>query len=190
MTRRAFLQLGPAAATATLLMSRSPAGADTTKRGVSWPIGCFNRPWSGENHPWGLDVALDSMKAAGYQRVGLLSRSPTEPLAGSDATPEYLSALKQRIAARALKVNMAALRTNNDLPLEVQIKETRHQIENARTLGAEFLLTFGVDKPAHFANYFALMRDAAPFAGARGVKLVLKPHGGASGAAQEIQRCL
>jgi sugar phosphate isomerase/epimerase len=34
------------------------------------------------------------------------------------------------------------------------------------------------------------MKDAAPYAEERGLKLVLKPHGGASGASEEIQRCL
>ncbi len=34
------------------------------------------------------------------------------------------------------------------------------------------------------------MQDAAPYAQERGLKLVLKPHGGASGAAEEILRCM
>jgi sugar phosphate isomerase/epimerase len=34
------------------------------------------------------------------------------------------------------------------------------------------------------------MQDAAPYAQERGLKLVLKPHGGASGASEEILRCM
>ncbi len=34
------------------------------------------------------------------------------------------------------------------------------------------------------------MRDGAAYAQERGVKLVMKPHGGGSGAAEEIMRCL
>jgi len=159
-------------------------------KGVAWPIGCFNRPWAGDKKNWGYDAALDGIKAAGYKLTGLLTRIAKEPLAGSDATPEYLSQLKERIAARGLAVNMAALRTKDDLPLDDQIKDMRKQIENAKFIGAEFLLTFGVAKPEHYDNYYKLMKDAASFAQERKMKLVLKPHGGASGAAEEILRCL
>jgi sugar phosphate isomerase/epimerase len=163
---------------------------ETTTKGVQWPIGCFNRPWSGEKHNWGLDTAFDGMKAAGYKLTGLLTRSAKEPLLGSDATPEYLAGLKKRIADRGLTVNMGALRNKNELPLDAQIKDMRKQIDNGKEVGVQFLLTFGVDKPEHFDNYYKLMQDAAAYAQERGLKLVLKPHGGASGASEEIVRCL
>ena len=168
----------------------SSLAAEENSKGLQWPIGCFNRPWSGEKHNWGLDTALDGMKAAGYKLTGLLSRSAKEPLLGSDATPEYLAGLKKRIADRGLGVNMGALRNKNDLPLDAQIKDMRKQIDNGKEVGVQFLLTFGVDKPEHYENYYKLMQDAAPYAQERGLKLVLKPHGGASGASEEIIRCL
>jgi len=159
--------------------------------GVSWPIGSFNRPWAAEKNKWGgLDAALDGIKEAGYKLIGLLSRSAKEPLLGADATPEYLAELKKRIAARGLTVNMGALRINNELPPDGQIKQIRKQIDNGKTMDVEFLLTFGADKAEMFETYYKLMREAAPYAQERGLKLVLKPHGGASGAAEEIMRCL
>ena len=100
-------------------------------RAVKWPIGCFNRPWT----TWSYDDALKQMKAAGYETTGLLTRTKQEPFIGADATPEYLAALKQRIAASGLKANMAALRSRHAIPLEESIKETRQQVENAATLG-------------------------------------------------------
>ena len=57
-------------------------------------------------------------------------------------------------------------------------------------MGVEFLLTFGANNAGQFENYYKLMQDAAAYAQERGLKVVLKPHGGASGAAEEIQRCL
>ena len=156
----------------------------------NWTLGCFIRPWTLEKLHATFDQALDGIKAAGCNVMGLLTRTPGEPFAGSDATPEYLATLKERIARRGLKANMAAVRTKNDLALEAQIQDMRRQIDNAKTLGVEFLLTFGVDKPEQEANYLALMRDAAPYAAERNLKLVLKPHGGSSGAAAEIQRTI
>jgi sugar phosphate isomerase/epimerase len=174
-------------ATATAALAPSLLAAEP--KGVRWPIGCLNRPWA-DKHPWGHDVALDGIQAAGYKLTGLLTRSPKEPLTGADATPEYLAELKKKIAARGLKANMAAMRNNEAAPLAEQIKAMRKQIDNAKFVGVEFLLTFGANKPEHFEDYYNLMRDAAAYAQERDLKLVLKPHGGASGASEEILRCL
>jgi sugar phosphate isomerase/epimerase len=189
MNRRDFLLATTLATAASLCPVEIAQAAASGRKGVHWPIGCFNRPWD-EKKDMGLDTALDGIKAAGYKIVGLLRRGPKEPLSAADATPEYLQMLKKRIADRGLTVNMTALRTKNDLPVEAQIQDMRKQIDNARVLGAEFGLTFGVNAPKDFANYYQLMRDAAPYAEEKGLKIVLKPHGGASGAAEEIERCL
>lgn len=187
MSRRHFLQSSTVATAATSLGAFS-ASADS--KSAQWPIGCFNRPWVNEKKGWDYDVALDGIKAAGYKWTGLLTRSKTEPFTGSDATQEYLAGLKKKIAARGLKVNMSALRTKNDLPLKEQIKDVRQQIDNGKFVGVESMLTFGVDKAEHFENYYKLMRDAAAYSSEHGIKLVLKPHGGGSGASEEIIRCM
>jgi sugar phosphate isomerase/epimerase len=191
MNRRHFVQSTALAAAGVLLPLNRLAAAEKPK-GVRWPVGCFNRPWIGDKaKPWGYDTALDGIKAAGYKLTGLLTRpGKDEPLIGADATPEYLANLKKRIAARGLAVNMGPLRIQSDLPLAQQIKDTRRQIDNGKTVGVEFLLTFGANSPAQYENYYKLMQDAAPYAQERGLKVVLKPHGGASGAAEEIMRCL
>jgi sugar phosphate isomerase/epimerase len=180
MNRREFLQhtiTGGAAATLGLSLS-SPLGA----KGVQWPIGCFNRPWTA----WSFDDALKQIKAAGYQTMGLLTRTRDEPFIGAEASPEYLATLKQRIARSGLKANMGALRSRHDIPLDDSIKETRKQIENAEALALTYLLTFGVDKPEQYGHYYKVMNDAAAYAQERRIKLVMKPHGGSSGASDEI----
>jgi len=190
MNRRQFLESAALAAGAACFRLHTASAAETSK-GVNWPIGCLNRPWLGEQKKWSYDIALDGIKAAGYKLTGLLTRpGKDEPLLGSDATPEYLANLKKRIAARGLAVNMGALRIKSDPSLDTQIKDLRQQIDNGKTVGVEFLLTFGASSPAQYEDYYKLMRDAAPYAQERGMKVVLKPHGGASGAAEEILRCL
>jgi sugar phosphate isomerase/epimerase len=190
MNRRSFLQTTALATTATGLLGTQSLSAAEPAKGVHWPIGCFNRPWLGDKNQWGYDAALDGIKGAGYKLTGLLTRTPKEPLLGSDAAPEYLAALKQKIAAHGLKVNMGALRTKNDLSLDEQIKDLRKQIDNGKAVGVEYLLTFGVNDEAHLANYLKLMKDGAGYAHDNGMKLVLKPHGGESSGADEIIRCL
>ncbi|OLD19188.1 MAG: xylose isomerase [Acidobacteria bacterium 13_1_40CM_3_65_5] len=181
MNRREFLQhtiIGGAATTLGASLSPSLSAA-----GVRWPVGCFNRPWT----TWSFDEALKQIKAAGYETTGLLTRTKDEPFIGADATPDYLVRLKQRIAASGLRANMGALRTRHDIPLDESIKETRKQIEHAGTLALTYLLTFGVDKPEEYAHYYKVMSDAAAYAQERRIKLVMKPHGGSSGASDEIR---
>ncbi|MBI4623155.1 MAG: sugar phosphate isomerase/epimerase [Verrucomicrobia bacterium] len=184
LTRRDFIFTASAAATAAML-PLSVRGAQKSAP-ARWPIGCFNRPWT----KWSYDEALDAIKAAGYQWTGLLSATKTEPFTNATATPEYLAALKKKIAARGLKANMTALRIKNNAPLADAIADTRQQLVNAHTLGLQFALTFGVNKPADYGQYYKVMADAAAFAQERGIKLVLKPHGGGSGAAEEILRSM
>ena len=180
MNRREFLQraiAGGAAAAVTASRWRSAAAA-----GANWPIGCFNRPWT----TWSFDETLKQIKAAGYQTTGLLTTTKDEPFIGVDATPEYLARLKQRIAGSGLKANMGALRSRHDIPLSDSTQEVRRQIEHADTLGLGSVLSFGVDKPEHYDHYNKVMRDAAAYAAERRIKLVMKPHGGSSGASDEI----
>jgi sugar phosphate isomerase/epimerase len=52
------------------------------------------------------------------------------------------------------------------------------------------MLTFGVDGPAHFENFYRLMADGAAQAERHGVQIAMKPHGGASGASDAILKCI
>jgi len=183
MNRRIFLQTGSVAATS--LASLSWTGAFAAE-GPSWPIGCFNRAWT----KWSYDDALDGIAAAGYKLTGLLTLHRGEAFTTSAATPEYLDGLKKRIAQRGLVVNMTAIHFRPEAALEENIADLRKQIENAARLGLKFMLTFGVDKPAQYEDFYRLMADAAAQGEKHGLHIVLKPHGGGSGASEEILRCI
>jgi len=181
LTRRHWIATSSAAAAIALLPRALAESA-----GPGWTVGCFNRPWTN----WSYDEALDAIKAAGYSHTGLLTPTKADPFTTAGATPDYLAALKQKIAARGLKVNMTALRLKTDLDLPAAIADTRKQLENGRTMGVEFALTFGESKPERYEKYFKIMADAAAFAQERGINLVMKPHGGGSGAADEIMTAI
>ena len=183
LNRRQFLR----AATFTAAAGVFPAVRAAEKpTGVSWPIGCFNRPWT----KWSYDDALGGIQAAGYSLTGLLSGHPGESFTSTAASPDYLDGLKRRIQARGLAVNMTAIRFKPDAPLDDNLRDLRRQIENSARLELKFMLTFGVDKPENYENFYRLMADAAARAEQRGIHIVLKPHGGGSGASEEILRCL
>jgi sugar phosphate isomerase/epimerase len=183
MNRRAFLG---AAGAGVAALAALPLPRVLASEIPNWAIGCFNRAWGN----WSFDDALDGIAAAGYKLTGLLSGHRGEVFTSSAATPDYLDGLKRRIAQRALAVNMTAIRFRTEAPLSENIADLRKQIENAARLELKFMLTFGVDQSAQFENFYRLMADAAAHAEKRGIQIALKPHGGASGASDEILRCI
>jgi sugar phosphate isomerase/epimerase len=183
MNRRTFIQTATVGATSLAGLSLTSAlAAEKT----SWPIGCFNRAWT----KWSYDDALDGLAAAGYKLTGLLSAHKGEAFTSPAAAPEYLDGLKKRIAQRGLTVNMTTIRFKPEAALADNIADLRQQIENAARLELKFMLTFGVDKPEHYDNFYRLMANTAAQGEKRGLHIVLKPHGGGSGASEEILRCL
>jgi sugar phosphate isomerase/epimerase len=199
VSRREFLKAGlvGVAAAATTILDTNLLAA-----GVSWLIGCFNRPWmqkfgshtqpisTPQSANWGFDAALKGIKDAGFQTVGLLTPMPGEPFLAAAASDEYLANLKKRISESGLTVTMGSLHGNFSSPPDNAIQQVRRQIDHAASLNVEWLLTFGVDKDTDYATYCKAMADAADYAHERNVKLVLKPHGGSSGSSSEIIRCL
>jgi sugar phosphate isomerase/epimerase len=183
MNRRTFIQTTAATATA---LAASPWSGLLAAAPPNWPIGCFNRAWTN----WSYDTALDGIAAAGYKLTGLLSGHRGEAFTASTATPEYLDGLRKRITQRGLAVNMTAIRFRPEATLEDNLADLRKQIENATRLELTFMLTFGVDQPAHYEDFYRLMADAAAQGEQRGLHIVMKPHGGNSGASEEILRCI
>lgn len=180
MHRREFILTSIAAGTSATLLNSAQA------KGVKWAIGCFNRPWT----RWSFDQTLMEIKAAGYHITGLLTRTKDEPFIGTDATPEYLNKLKERLGKSGLAANMGALRSRHNIPASDSIREVRKQIDNAHFLSLRYLMTFGADDPAEFRNYIEVMKDAAAYAQERSIKVVMKPHGGISGSAGEILKVI
>jgi sugar phosphate isomerase/epimerase len=115
---------------------------------------------------------------------------PDEPFLAPDSSEDYLAGLKKRVADSGLTATMGSLRGNFLSPVDDVIKQVRRQMDHAAALGVEWMLTFGVDKQSDYATYCKAMADGADYGQERGVKLVLKPHGGSSGASAEIIRCL
>jgi sugar phosphate isomerase/epimerase len=181
-TRREFIRESTTLVAGAALLAEGPSLLAAPAPAVSWPIGCFNRPWT----KWTFDETLTAIKAAGYATTGLLSRTKTDPFIAADATPEYLDGLKRTLARSGLTANMGALRSRPDIPLEDTVKSLQKEIDNAAFLGLRYVMTFGIDEPAQFDQYFQAMARAAAYGAEKGVQVVMKPHGGSSGASDEI----
>lgn len=180
--RRAFLHDSALIAAGTLLTAGAPRLLAAPPAGPNWTIGCFNRPWA----KWPFEETLKSVKAAGYGVTGLLTRTRLDPFISADATPEYLAGLKDLMAKYGVTANMGALSSRHDIPLEETVASLKKQIDNAAALGLKTVLSFGTDKPEQWDHYFASMAAAAAYAQEQKVQVAMKPHGGSSGASEEI----
>ena len=184
MNRRQFLQTAAGAAAWSMTEARA-AERGEKNMAVNWNIGCFNRPWG----RWSYDEALDGIKAAGYRLTGIVGGHKGEALISSEATLEYLDALKQRVASRGLTVIMAWMPTRHDVSMEECVRSAHQQIDNAARLGLKYVLSGGVGREDQYEHYYRVMADCAAYAKERNIQLVLKPHGGCSASADEILRC-
>jgi sugar phosphate isomerase/epimerase len=181
-TRREFISESTTLLAGAAFMVEAPSLLAAPTAVVKWPIGCMNRPWT----RWTIDETLEAIKAAGYTTAGLLTRTKADPFIAADATPEHLDGLKRALAASGLTANMGALRSRHDVPLEETVRSLQKEIDNAAFLGLKYVMTFGIDDPSRFDHYFQSMARAAAYAAERGVQVVMKPHGGSSGASDEI----
>lgn len=179
ISRRKFLHT-------TMALTAVGATALNAAEKPRWDIGCFNRPWGA----WGYDVALDGLKAGGFKVTGLVGDHKGDIGLSTTATPEYIAALKRRINDRGLTVNVAWLKTQHKGPVADSIAGCRKLIDYAAQLGMTYLLSGGVSAESQYENYYATMADAAKYAADKGVNMVLKPHGGSSGASDEVLKCL
>jgi sugar phosphate isomerase/epimerase len=181
-TRRQFLGESATLLAGAALLADAPSLLAAPTPAVNWPIGCFNRPWT----KWTFDEALKAIKAAGYATTGLLSRTKTDPFIAANATPEYLDGLKRSLAASGLTANMGALRSRHDIPLEETVRDLQGEIDNAAFLGLKYVMTFGVDDISQSDHHLQSMARAAAYGAEKGVQVVMKPHGGSSGASDAI----
>lgn len=151
-----------------------------------WRIGVFNRAWAA----WTLDETLKTVKAAGFSTLGLIGTQQKELLTGTDATSQSLDDVKRKITDAGLELVNTALRFQEDDPHPKLQDEIYRQIDNAVRLGARYVMTFGVDKPANFTKFEQIMSSAAARAEGANVRLVIKPHGGITLGPPEILKCL
>jgi sugar phosphate isomerase/epimerase len=185
-TRREFIRDGATLLAGAGFLSDERSLPAAPARPVSWAIGCMNRPWT----KWTFGETLAAIKTAGYTTIGLLTRTKDDPFIAAEATPEYLEGLKRALAASGLTANMGALRSRHDARLEDTIESLQREVDNAAFLGLKYVMTFGVDDPAQFDRYLQAMARAAAYAAEKGVQVVMKPHGGSSGASDEIKVAL
>ena len=126
------------------------------------------------------------MISAAPPAAGRGARGGGAPVAGSGGgrsavvvTPEMIASLKQKLAARGLKSNIASLPTTGlDVPMADAIAAAQRIVANAHALGQRYALNLGIYEEERWLDWCKVMREAAAFGQERGVKVVVKHHHG------------
>lgn len=135
-----------------------------------WQIGCYTRPWA----QYDYHVAFDSIAAAGFKYVGLMTtKSKSNLIVSLTTTPEEAAAIGAEVKQRGLEVvSMWADQFSTD-----NTDGLKHLIENSAVCGCPNLLLGGTDEKQADA-YYNIVAECCDYAAAKGVGLSVKPHGG------------
>lgn len=136
-------------------------------------LGATTRPWN----QWSFEEACGAIAAAGYTDVAPFAHGGKVPLT-AESTPEEIAAVRKVVDAAGLEPSMLITRMRLSDPLEEAIADYRKTIDVAAAAGVTWAMNCGCSQPELYEKYNALFRACAPYAAAKGVRLVMKPHGG------------
>jgi len=197
-SRRTFIKSSAAAVAATALpLSSRRAGQSASQK--AWPIGCHARPFG--KFRLSHEDLLDAIKAAGYMSADMISAAPpaargAAPAGGTTpapaqrgpaaVTPEMVTALKEKLAARGMVSTVCSLSIGIDVPLADAVAAARQQITNAHALGQKFALYLGLEKESQYIHATKVLADASAFGRERGVQIAIKQHHGLNNTSGEL----
>jgi sugar phosphate isomerase/epimerase len=171
-----------------------------------WAIGCHTRPFTSfrASQTANPDYVLDAVKAAGFEYADMIaagggggrgaasaanagSGNAAPPGRGQPATPEAVAELKQKLAARGLKSNIANLPTAaKGTPFADAAANARAIVGNAHTLGQKYALNLGIEDEERWVEWCKVLADAAAFGQERGVRVVVKHHHGLNNTSMDL----
>jgi sugar phosphate isomerase/epimerase len=187
-TRREFMTTASALAVAAWIPATGRPQQRTGGGGKS-VIGCHTRPFttfraSQADNP---DYVLDAVKGAGFEYADMISAGAGGGRNGAPPTAEAIAALKQKLAARGLKTNIANFPTaQKGVSLADATKSARTLIENAHSLGQTYALNLGIEEEERWVEWCKVLSDAAAFGSERGVKVVVKHHHGLNNTSMDL----
>lgn len=146
-------------------------------------LGACTRPFS----QLSLREACARIAAAGYDHVAVFGNEGKVAVRGDSSAEEVDEAAR---AARdaGLTPSMVLGRAHLDRGLAAAEADYRRLIGNAAELGARWILELGTSDESRYGDYVELMRRVCPAADEAGIGISMKPHGGISLTAQDLQR--
>ena len=133
-------------------------------------VGCTTRPYNNV----AFAEICQRIAAAGYTEVAVFSQAGLS----AASMPAEVTQVRQMALDAGLKPSLVMGRADLRAGLAAATDEWRRWIDHAAALGAQWLLSTGVDRPELYEDFYALLSATAPYAGQAGIGVQVKPHGG------------
>ncbi|NLC58762.1 MAG: sugar phosphate isomerase/epimerase [Armatimonadetes bacterium] len=146
-------------------------------------LGATTRPWGN----WSFAEACSAIAAAGYSDVAIYGHKGTIPVS-AESTPDDIAAVRSAVQGAGLVASMVITRTLLDVPLEMAVADYRKAIDAAAAAGITWVMNGGCEQPELYDAFQKLMRECAPYAAVKGLRLLMKPHGGIGLTGQMMRR--
>jgi sugar phosphate isomerase/epimerase len=192
LSRREFLVWALAAGAAGALVPRAGAGpvaaAEEGTMPGGWQIGCYTRPWAGQDYR----AALDAIAQAGYKYAGLMTAKSATGLVISAATPiDEARQAGEEARKRGLAVPSVY---GGDIPvqksLDAAIESLRKLIDNCAAAGAANLLMGGTGDAKLQDVYYKAIAECCDYAAGKKVGISVKPHGGLNATGPQCRKVI
>lgn len=148
-------------------------------------LGCMNRPWT----QFIFDEALAGIAGAGFRHFGLLAQQ-RKMLIEADTPPDEAQAAAAQIRGHGLEPRFIPSSVPLNVPEAESVAYLQRLVDQASRVGVPVLLEMGHGQPENYERYFAVMRQAAPYAAEHGITIALKPHGGLSTTGDDCLRAV
>jgi len=136
-------------------------------------LGATTRPWN----QWSFVEACKAIARCGYTEVAPFAHNKQVPLR-ADSTAEEIAAVRETVQACGLEPSLLITRTQLQLPFPEAVADYCRVIDVAAAAGVTWAMNCGCANEDQYQAFNELFRQCAPYAEERGVKLVMKPHGG------------
>jgi sugar phosphate isomerase/epimerase len=190
ISRRSFLaatvKLGAAGLAASTV--ESLVAADTgAARKPAWQLGCYTRVFDQFDCP----VALDAIAETGFKYLGLMNTKNMQGAMIKAATPaEEVQAMSDAAKKRGLKVLSVYGEFSVKESLDAGIRGLKRLIDDSAICSCPNLLLGGTTDEKLYQPYYKTVAECCDYAGAKGVGLSIKPHGGQNSTGLQCRKAI
>ena len=190
ISRRSFLaatvKLVAAGLAASTVESLVAAGTGAARK-PAWQLGCYTRVFDQFDYP----VALDAIAETGFKYLGLMNTKNMQGAMIKAATPaEEVQAMSDAAKKRGLKVLSVYGEFSVKESLDAGIRGLKRLIDDSAICSCPNLLLGGTTDEKLYQPYYKTVAECCDYAGAKGVGLSIKPHGGQNSTGLQCRKAI
>lgn len=172
-TRRQFIRSIASVGITALVNGSSTAGNST-----SYKVGCYTRPWD----QFDYRTALDGIAKAGFKYAGIMTaKGKSWLILNVESSPEDAQKVADEAKQRGLKIlSVYAGEFPVERSVEAGVAGLRTLIDHCVICGCPDLMLAGTSNERLVQDYCRVVSECCDYAAGKGVRLSIKPHGGAN----------